>query len=283
MISGSCKRPFTTARTNKGPCVRIISLNLNGIRSACRKGCFDWLAAQEADFICLQEIKAHAHQIPPAAKLNGYRHYFHFARRPGYAGVALYARRQPERVHIGLSGLDGDHWADMDAEGRYVQLDFGRLCVASVYFPSGSSSEARQRVKFAFLDRFLPFAKRLAAGNRDVILCGDINIAHQKIDLKNWRGNQKNSGFLPEERAWMDRLLAAGWVDSFRRLYPELPAYTWWSNRGRAREKNVGWRIDYQLATPAMASLARSAYIHDRHQRFSDHAPLTVDYDDVLD
>ncbi|MDQ7010208.1 MAG: exodeoxyribonuclease III [Mariprofundaceae bacterium] len=258
--------------------MRIISCNLNGIRSAGRKGFFDWFGTQDADILCVQELKAHAHQVPASARPAGYEAHFHFARRPGYAGVGLYCRRKPDRIHIGLSGLNGDQWADMDAEGRYVQADFGRLSVISVYFPSGSSSAERQAIKFSFLQRFLPFIRSMKQSGREIILCGDINIAHRKIDLKNWRGNQKNSGFLPEERAWMDEMLASGFVDVFRALYPEKEAYTWWSNRGRAREKDVGWRIDYQIATPAIAELARSAYIHDRMERFSDHAPLTVDY-----
>jgi exodeoxyribonuclease-3 len=258
--------------------MRIISCNLNGVRSAEKKGFFNWFGKQDADVLCVQELKAHAHQIPVSARPDKYHAYFHFARRPGYSGVGLYCRRKPERVHIGLCGLDGDHWADMDAEGRFVLADFGGLSIISVYFPSGSHSEERQAIKMSFLERFLPFIAELKASGREIILCGDVNIAHRKIDLKNWRGNQKNSGFLPEERAWMDDLFATGLVDTYRALYPDKEAYTWWSNRGRAREKDVGWRIDYQIATPAMAGLAESASIHDRHERFSDHAPLTVDY-----
>jgi len=262
--------------------VRIISFNMNGVRSASRKGFYDWFAEQNADILCVQELKAHAHQVPSEARPDAYRHYFHCAQRPGYSGVGLYCRAKPDRVHAGLAGLDGDRWADMDAEGRFIAAEFGKLTVISVYFPSGSSSAERQAVKMSFLERFLPFIKRLKTHGRDIILCGDVNIAHQKIDLKNWRGNQKNSGFLPEERAWMDDFLAAGFVDVFRALYPEREAYTWWSNRGRAREKDVGWRIDYQLATPGMTAKASAASIHTRLDRFSDHASLTIDYDHDL-
>ncbi len=263
--------------------MRVITANLNGIRSAERKGFFAWFAARNADFLCIQELKAHDHQLSECARApQGFHGYFHFAERPGYSGAGLYARHKPERIHIGLSALGGNRWREPDTEGRYVQADFDGLSVISAYFPSGSSSEARQAAKMAFLQHFLPFITSLRNKGREIILCGDINIAHRPIDLKNWRGNQKNSGFLPEERAWMDRLFAAGFVDVFRALYPEREAYTWWSNRGRAREKDVGWRIDYQIATPAMAKLARSASIHTRHERFSDHAPLTVDYDILL-
>jgi len=262
--------------------VRIISCNVNGIRAATRKGFFDWFDHRQADVLCLQELKAHAHQLPETARPEGFHRYCHFAQRPGYAGVALYCRRKADRVHLGLSGLDGDQWAGMDAEGRYVQADFGGLSIISVYFPSGSGSPARQAVKYAFLDRFLPWIKKLGAGGREIILCGDVNIAHHRIDLKNWRGNRKNSGFLPEERAWMNRMFEeTGFVDVFRRLYPGREQYTWWSNRGRAREKNVGWRIDYQIATPAMAASAVSAEVYTG-QWFSDHAPLSITYEKTL-
>jgi len=263
--------------------MRIISCNVNGIRAATRKGFFDWFNCQQADILCLQEIKAHEHQIPEAAKPGGYHHYYHCAEKPGYSGVALYSRRRPDAVHIGLGAVDPDtDWRDMDAEGRYVQADFGNLSVISVYFPSGSSSEARQSVKYAFLDRFFPWMKRLEASGREIILCGDINIAHHKIDLKNWRGNQKNSGFLPEERAWMDRLFEeTGFVDAFRRLYPGREQYTWWSNRGRAREKNIGWRIDYHICTSCIASMAREVYVFTG-KWYSDHAPVSAVFDGDL-
>lgn len=253
--------------------MRIITLNLNGIRSAARKGFFTWLAQQDADLVCLQELKAQAADMteemlaPP-----GFRGYFHFSEKKGYSGVGIYAKPELENIVSGLG------WPDMDHEGRYIQVDFGNLSVVSIYLPSGSSSEERQAVKFDFIERFLPHLMELKACGREFILCGDWNIAHTEKDLKNWRGNQKNSGFLPEERAWLTRVFEeVGFVDVFRRLCQEPEQYTWWSNRGRAWEKNVGWRIDYHIATPNVAALARAAYIY-KDERFSDHAPLIIDY-----
>ena len=256
--------------------LRIITLNLNGIRSAVGKGVLDWLAAQKADVVCLQEIKAQAADLTPQM-LNpaGHYGYFHYAEQKGYSGVGVYTRRQPDQVIVGL-GI-----RDIDAEGRYIEAVFGKLSVVSVYLPSGSSGEHRQAAKFQFMKRFYPHLAKLAKSGREVILCGDWNIAHKEIDLKNWKSNQKNSGFLPEERAWLTRVFEEpGWVDVYRRLYPDTmgEAYTWWSNRGQAWAKNVGWRIDYQIATPGIAAKATSASVY-KDQRFSDHAPLIVDYD----
>jgi exodeoxyribonuclease III len=263
--------------------MRIISFNANGIRSAADKGFFDWFITQQADILCIQELKAHHHQVAEKARPTGYHHYFHFAEKPGYSGVALYARTKPDVVHTGLAAVDaGTDWADMDAEGRYLQADFGKLSVISVYFPSGSSSDERQAVKMSFLERFLPFITHLKNAGRELIVCGDINIAHGPLDLKNWRGNQKNSGFLPEERAWFGRWLDTGFVDVFRRLYPEREVYSWWSNRGAAREKDVGWRIDYHVCTPGIADTARSVAMLERHRRFSDHTPVIADFDRLL-
>ncbi|HEX9179892.1 MAG TPA: exodeoxyribonuclease III [Burkholderiales bacterium] len=256
--------------------LRVITLNLNGVRSASAKGFFPWLARQRADLVCVQELKAQAADMTRQMLApRGFHGYFHYAEKRGYSGVGLYAKRQPDVIVEGL-GI-----ADIDAEGRYLQADFGQLSVVSLYLPSGSSSEERQQVKFAFLERFFPHLERLRASGRELILCGDWNIAHREIDLKNWRSNQKNSGFLPEERAWLtevfDRL---GWVDVYRRLHPDATgeAYTWWSNRGQAWAKNVGWRIDYQIATPGIAASAMRAAVY-KTRRFSDHAPLTIDYD----
>lgn len=256
--------------------LRIITLNLNGIRSATTKGFLDWLGGQDADVVCLQELKAQNPDLSDAMRApHGYRGYFHHAEKKGYSGVGLYTRHVPDRVVEGL-GI-----ADIDAEGRYLQLDFGKLSVISLYLPSGSSSEERQQVKFSFMDRFLPHMAELAASGREVVICGDWNIAHKEIDLKNWKSNQKNSGFLPEERAWLSRALdEQGWIDVYRRLHPETTeaCYTWWSNRGQAWAKNVGWRLDYHLATPTLAASAQRAAVY-KDQRFSDHAPLTIDYD----
>lgn len=257
--------------------MRIITVNVNGIRSAAKKGFFPWMLAQDADVVCLQETKAQEHQLPreifcPA----GYHVYFHDAQKPGYSGVALYCKKKPDKVITGLG------WPDMDAEGRYIQADFGMLSVVSLYLPSGSSSPERQAVKFTFLERFAPVLKKLRTDGRDFILCGDWNIAHKNIDLKNWRSNQKNSGFLPEERAWLDGLFGPlGFVDSFRVINQEADQYTWWSNRGQAWAKNVGWRIDYQVITPGLADKLKAVAIY-KDQRFSDHAPLIVDYERKL-
>ncbi len=254
--------------------LRVITLNLNGIRSAAGKGVFRWLARQRADIFCVQELKAQAPDMLPAMLApTGFRGYLHYAAKKGYSGVGIYTRREPERVVEGL-GI-----REFDAEGRYLRADFGKLSVISVYLPSGSSGEERQRMKFKFMDRFYPHLKKLAAAGREFILCGDWNIAHREIDLKNWRGNQKNSGFLPAERQWLTQVFdELAFVDVFRRIDPRAEQYTWWSNRGRAWAKNVGWRIDYHIATPGIAATARKLKIY-KDQRFSDHAPLTIDYD----
>ncbi|RMG37208.1 MAG: exodeoxyribonuclease III [Gammaproteobacteria bacterium] len=255
--------------------MRVITCNLNGIRSAARKGFFHWLRRQKADVVCLQELKAQVDQLtdslfwPPS-----FHCYYHPAERKGYSGVGIYCRREPDEV------IEGIGWPVFDREGRWIEARFGNLCLVSLYLPSGSSGEARQQVKFEVLDRLLPYLVERRQTGQEMILCGDLNIAHRKEDLKNWRGNQKNSGFLPEERAWMDRLFGAegGFVDAFRRVNQETDQYTWWSNRGRARENNVGWRIDYQVTTPAVADRVRAASIYKR-KWFSDHAPLIMDYD----
>ena len=255
--------------------LRIITLNLNGIRSAARKGFFDWLQRQDADIVCLQELKAQAGDLPrECLDPEGYFGYFHCAEKKGYSGVGLYSRRQPEQV------IEGFGIPEFDAEGRYLEAVFGKLSVVSVYLPSGASSPERQAAKFRFLERFRPHLEQLRRSRREVLLCGDWNIAHREIDLKNWKGNLKNSGFLPEERAWMSEVFGpAGFVDVYRRLHPEAEgeAYTWWSNRGQARAKNVGWRIDYQIAMPSLAAAVRRAAVY-KGEWFSDHAPLTIDY-----
>jgi exodeoxyribonuclease-3 len=255
--------------------LRIISANLNGIRSATTKGFFPWLQQQNADVICLQELKAQAPDMTrEMLQPDGLFGYFHYAEKKGYSGVGIYSRKQPDAIIEGL-GI-----ADIDAEGRYIEAQFGNLSVVSVYLPSGSSGEERQAVKFSFMEHFYPHLQKLQASGREVVICGDWNIAHQEIDLKNWKGNKKNSGFLPEERAWMSKLLNEGWVDTYRRLYPDSTeaCYTWWSNRGQAWAKNVGWRIDYQIATSGIAAMAKKAEIY-KSERFSDHAPLIIDYD----
>jgi exodeoxyribonuclease-3 len=255
---------------------RLVTLNLNGIRSAADKGFVAWAEQAGADCMGVQEVKAQADVITGRFdRIAGLQGHFHLAEKKGYSGVGLYTRKTPSDVITGF----GD--PEFDAEGRCVEARFDtprrRFSVISCYFPSGSSGEERQQAKFRFLERFRPHLLRLKA-EREFVLVGDINIAHRPIDLKNWRSNQKNSGFLPEERAWLDDLFGTvGLVDVFRRLCDAPEQYTWWSNRGQAWAKNVGWRLDYQIATPAIAETARRQSIH-LDPRFSDHAPLTIDY-----
>ena len=294
---------------------KLTSLNLNGLRSAASKGLTDWVARSVPDCICVQELKAQAPDLAGRFEvIDGMKGHFHFAEKKGYSGVAIYSRHEPSDVITGYGSIE------FDAEGRYVELRFDRpgrkhcskLSIISAYFPSGSSGEERQAAKFRFLAEFYPRLLALKQ-SRDFVLCGDINIAHQAIDLKNFKGNKKNSGFLPEERAWMTELLrenaeadaaeareaideltnhagepdmqpaGGGMVDVYRMLKPHTTdeAYTWWSNRGQAYAKNVGWRLDYHLATPSFAALARSEHIY-KDIRFSDHAPMSVDYEFLL-
>jgi len=254
--------------------LKIVTLNVNGIRSAAKKGVFRWLAAQRADVVCLQEMKCQQADLDPELhSLKGFEGLHAFAEKKGYSGVALYSRGKPDETRVGFGARE------FDAEGRYVEARFGKLWVVSVYLPSGSSGPHRQESKFRFLKAFVPHLKKLKARGGEIVLCGDWNIAHQEIDLKNWRANQKNSGFLPEERAWLGEVFDEhGFVDVFRRLNAKPGQYTWWSNRGEAWAKNVGWRIDYQIATAGVAAKARKESIY-KAKRFSDHAPLTIDYD----
>jgi exodeoxyribonuclease-3 len=254
--------------------MRIITLNANGIRSAARKGFFEWLPAQDADVVCIQETKAQVDQLAdPVFRPHGYHCHYFDAGKKGYSGVAIYSRAKPQDVVTGFGSRE------FDAEGRYIEAQFKGLSVVSVYLPSGSSSDERQQAKFRFLDQFMPHLKSLKRKRRGYVLCGDWNIAHKEIDLRNWRSNQKNSGFLPEERAWLDRLFGdERYVDGFREVDDRPEQYTWWSNRGQAWTKNVGWRIDYEVLSPGLAGSVRSAAIY-KAQRFSDHAPLTLDLD----
>jgi exodeoxyribonuclease-3 len=253
--------------------VRIVTLNANGIRSAASKGALDWMKRQKADLVCIQEIKAQESDLPREILAPRRLHaFFHPAEKRGYSGVAIYARKEPDRAVLGL-GI-----GDIDAQGRYLQLDYGNLSVVSIYLPSGSSGEEAQARKFSFMRRFMPKLREMRDSGREFVLCGDWNIAHKEIDLRNWRSNQKNSGFLPEERAWMDQLFGdVCYVDAFREVNPHPEQYTWWSNRGQAWAKNVGWRIDYQVLSPGLRGSVARAGIY-KAQRFSDHAPLVVDY-----
>ena len=258
---------------------KLTSLNLNGIRSAAGKGVERWLHKTQPDCICVQEVKAQAPDVHGKHDaMAGLRGHFHFAQKKGYSGVGAFSKHEPSAVIAGFGSRE------FDAEGRYLELRFDtpgrKLSIISCYFPSGSSGEERQQAKFRFLDEFDPYLAALKT-QREFILCGDINIAHREQDLKNWKGNRKNSGFLPEERAWMTKLLSeTGLVDVYRRLCPDAidACYTWWSNRGQAWARNVGWRLDYHLATPGLAQLARKEAIYKDH-RFSDHAPITVEYE----
>ncbi|QWD88862.1 exodeoxyribonuclease III [Polynucleobacter sp. MWH-CaK5] len=258
--------------------LRIITANLNGIRSAAKKGFFEWANTQSPDILCIQELKAQEADLDSALmNPNGYHGFFQYALKKGYSGVGLYSKKAPDSIKIGFD--DGE----FDAEGRYVEARFGNLIVISAYFPSGSSAPERQEAKFRFLDLFMPHIKKLKSEGLEIVLCGDINIAHKEIDLKNWKGNLKNSGFTPEEREWMTQLFSeAGFMDVYRLLHPntEDECYTWWSQRGQAYAKNVGWRIDYQIATPGIAKKAQRVEIY-KGEKFSDHAPLIIDYEGV--
>lgn len=253
--------------------MRIITVNTNGIRAAAKKGFFEWLALQEADVVCIQETKAQIDQLKdPVFHPEGYHCYYNDAEKKGYSGVALYCRQEPDEVIVGM-GFD-----ELDTEGRYLEARFGKLSVMSLYMPSGSAKEERQAVKYRGMDFFLPKMKGLRDEGRDFVICGDWNIAHKNEDIKNWRGNKKNSGFLPEERAWLDTLFdEEGFVDAFRELEQEEHEYTWWSNRGQAWANNTGWRIDYHILSPSLKGTVEATSIY-REERFSDHAPLTIDY-----
>ncbi|MGY6587704.1 MAG: exodeoxyribonuclease III [Wenzhouxiangella sp.] len=255
--------------------MRIITLNANGIRAAARKGFFDWLPRQQADVICIQETKAQEAQLTADHFYpEGYHCFYHDAEKKGYSGVALYSRQEPDKVHVGIG------WDAFDSEGRWLQADLGNLSVISLYLPSGSSKDERQQFKYECMDFLKPRLEAMARDGRDYIICGDWNIAHKKVDIKNWRGNLKNSGFLPEEREWMDELFGpVGMHDAFRRIDDRPEQYTWWSNRGQAWANNTGWRIDYQVVSSGLVDKVRSAEIY-KDERFSDHAPLIIDYAD---
>lgn len=254
--------------------MRVITANVNGIRAAERKGFFSWMLEQDADVVCLQETKAQLSKLddPKFHDVKGYDLYFHDAQKPGYSGVAIYTKHKPKAVKRGLG------WDCPDTEGRYIELDFGDIKVASIYLPSGSSKEERQLLKYEFMEKYERYLGEIAQSKQHFVICGDWNIVHKEIDIRNWKPNQKNSGCLPEERAWLDKVFGdIGLVDAFREVNQAPEEYTWWSNRGQAWAKNVGWRIDYQIVTPKLAKLVESAAIF-KDQRFSDHAPLIMSY-----
>lgn len=253
--------------------MRIMTFNCNGIRSAARKGFFDWLPSTGVDVVCLQETKAQIEQLSdPVFQPQGYHCYYFDAEKKGYAGTAIFCRKQPNKVERGLG------FAIADTEGRYIQADFDNVSIASLYLPSGSAGEERQQRKLAFMEDYMAHMKRLRRRVNDTIICADWNICHKEIDLKNWKPNQKNSGFLPEERAWLDKLYdKVGYVDAFRVVNKEPEQYSWWSNRGQARANNVGWRLDYHVVSPTLSDKVTATEIYTK-EKFSDHAPVIIDY-----
>ncbi|TNF33987.1 MAG: exodeoxyribonuclease III [Gammaproteobacteria bacterium] len=254
--------------------MNVITFNANGIRSARDKGFFDWLASQDADVVCIQETKAQEHQLTDAVFCpQGYHCFYNDAEKKGYSGTAIYTRQKPEKVHTTVG------WEPMDNEGRWLQVDFPGLSVVSMYVPSGSASEERQARKLVFIEDLYQHLAALRRKRREFIICADWNMCHKEIDLKNWKGNLKNSGFTQEERAWLDRVYSElGYIDSFRLVNQQPDQYTWWSQRGQARAKNVGWRLDYQMITPGLEKAVKRAAIYTG-ERFSDHAPQIMEYD----
>jgi exodeoxyribonuclease-3 len=254
--------------------MKIVTANVNGVRAAGRKGFFDWVDETQADVICIQETKAQTDQLTDELyHPKGYYCFYHDAQKKGYSGVALYCKNKPDEVIIGMEN------EEFDSEGRYIEAKFGKLSVISLYMPSGSSKEERQQAKYRCMDHMMTKLEEMKVSGRDFIVCGDWNIAHKNEDIRNWKGNLKNSGFLPEERAWLDTLFDdVGYVDAFREIEQEEHQYTWWSNRGQARANNVGWRIDYHILSPGLKGLVETTEIY-REKSFSDHAPLIIDYD----
>ena len=257
--------------------MRVITINTNGIRAAARKGFFRWLLSQRADVVCIQETKAQCSQLGDSIYHPAdYHCFYHDAEKKGYSGVAIYCRQQPDEVIVGMRN------DEFDAEGRYIEVNLAGLHIVSLYMPSGSSKESRQLAKYRCMDHIMLKLNKIKAANQRYIICGDWNIAHKNADIRNWKGNQKNSGFLPQERAWLDLLFDdMGFIDAFRELKQLPHQYTWWSNRGNAWQNNVGWRIDYQVLSPTLKDKVRATSIYKK-QRFSDHAPLIIDYDDTI-
>lgn len=254
--------------------MKVITINTNGIRAAAKKGFFQWLKKEDPDFVCIQETKAQIHQLDdPQFSPEGYHCFHSDAEKKGYSGVAVYSKVKPKKVVTTLG------WPIADTEGRYVELQFDGLRIASIYVPSGSSSEDRQVIKMEFLKHYQEVLKKQIKHKDPMIICGDFNVVHKEIDIKNFKSNQKSSGCLPEERAWLDLVFdKIGFVDGFRVVNHKALEYTWWSSRGQARNNNVGWRIDYQMLTPDLASRVRKASIYKAFW-FSDHAPVVMEYD----
>ncbi len=254
--------------------MRVLTLNVCGIRASQKKGLYQWLKRQKADYICLQEVRATEDQIDSNLfTLNGYRRYLSVAEKKGYSGVCIYTKHKPDNIYKNF----GSNF--FSKEGRFISLEYKKYRIISIYFPSGSSGEERQNLKYKFMLKFEIYLKKIRKDKKASIICGDWNIAHKQIDIKNWRSNQKNSGFLPEEREWMDKIINKfGFIDAFRKINNLPDQYTWWSNRGRAWDKNVGWRIDYHIVTPNIKDIIKKAKIY-KDKRFSDHSPLIIDYD----
>jgi len=254
--------------------MRVVSANLNGIRAAAKKGFFDWMQRAKPDVVCIQETKAQEHQLDDEVfSPKAYHRYFFDAEKKGYSGTAIYTRHEPDQVSTGLG------WAHADTEGRWIEAQFGKLTVASLYLPSGSSSDERQQNKLIFMDQLREDMQAMRRKRREFIICGDWNTVHKEIDIKNFKSNQKNSGCTPVEREWIDNVFEQdGWVDAFREVNKEAGQYTWWSNRGQSWANNVGWRLDYQVITPGLRHTVKSTSVY-KDERFSDHAPLIIDYD----
>lgn len=266
-----------------GVVLTITTANVNGIRAAARKGFVEWLTGTTADVVCLQEVRATDEQVPDEVRaVDGWHWLLAPAAQKGRAGVAVLSRHEPQHTRVGFGSTE------FDDSGRYVEIDLPGVTVGSLYLPSGETGTVRQDQKERFMKEFATYLadvkKRAGSAGREVVVCGDWNIAHKEADLKNWKANRKNAGFLPEEREWLTEVYSGiGYVDVVRSLNPDGPGpYSWWSYRGRAFDNDSGWRIDLHVATPALAASATQATVeradsHDR--RWSDHAPVTVTYD----
>lgn len=252
--------------------MKIITYNVNGIRAALKKGWLEWLKMAAPDVICIQEIKATPDQVPELLYLEqmGYEHYWYPAQKKGYSGTAIFTRRTPKQVVYGCGH------EDYDFEGRMIRLDFEELSVMSVYFPSGTTGDIRQTFKYRFLDDFQAYSNKLIEEQPKLVVCGDFNICHRAIDIHNPKSNANTSGFLPQEREWMEQYLESGFIDSFRHLNPEPHNYTWWSYRAGSRGKNLGWRIDYNMVSKALESQIVSSSIMSEAVH-SDHCPTVVE------
>ena len=254
--------------------MKVITINVCGIRASQKKGLFEWLKKTKADFICMQETRALEDQISDNKfSIKGYDRYMNVAEKKGYSGVAIYTKHKPMSVQKSFSK------SIFEKEGRFILTEFKDFDIISVYFPSGSSSDERQLLKYKFMDLFEKYVIDKIKNKREMIICGDYNIAHTRDDIKNWQSNQKNSGFLPQEREWMTKLInKIGMRDAFREKCKKSDIYTWWSNRGNAYNNNVGWRIDYQMVTTKFSKIIKNTSVYKK-TRYSDHAPLIINYD----